>query len=60
MEYFFIIFCDLEKVIFEIFNILKKKKTYVELSKVQVQYPSWQLDWKLGENSITHQRWLLS
>jgi hypothetical protein len=36
MKYFFIIFCDSEKVIFENFNILKNNITYDELSKVQV------------------------
>jgi hypothetical protein len=59
MEYSFMVFCNLEKVIFEIFNIFENDITYVELSKVQVWYPSWQPDWKLGENSITHQHWLL-
>jgi hypothetical protein len=55
MEYSFITFCDLEKVIFEIFNIFENNITYVELSKVQMKYPLWQPDWKLGENLIIHQ-----
>jgi hypothetical protein len=36
MEYPFTIFCDLEEVIFEIFNIFENSINYVELSKVQV------------------------
>jgi len=36
MEYSFTIFCNLEKVIFENFNIFENDITYVELSKVQV------------------------
>jgi hypothetical protein len=36
MKYSFTIFCNLEKVIFEIFNIFENNVTNVELSKVQV------------------------